>query len=144
MRWHNKFTPLIPASAGIQNPFPSGSPLSRGRAELSTARLSSFAVLVEIADLDAVPVGVMEIGVAAREAAVVLVGIFHQPDAARPDDLHRAVELVLLDQERMMVRVLVRIVRIDVMRNLGEHEIGSAAFHEGIALVRADEPAAQE
>ncbi len=30
------------------------------------------------------------------------------------------------------------------MRNLGEHEIGAAAFHERIALVGAQDPAAQQ
>src|ERR1700730_18067488 len=99
--------------------------------------------LVEIDDLDAVAIGVVEIGVTAGERGVPFLGIFDQLDAARLHDRERSIEFLRRYQEGMMMSVFAGIVRIDVMGDLCQHEIAAAAFHEGIALVRAHVLAAE-
>ena len=50
--------------------------------------------LVEIDELDAVAIGVVEIGVTAGERGVPLLGIFDQLDAARLHDRERSIEFL--------------------------------------------------
>src|SRR5258705_38201 len=56
-----------------------------------------------IDDLDAVAVGVMKIGVAARKRDVTLVGIADERDAARFHDRERPVELLPVHDESVMM-----------------------------------------
>src|SRR5207247_9228870 len=99
--------------------------------------------LVEIDDLDAVAIGVVEIGMTAGGRGVPFLGIFDQLDAARLQDRERSVEFLRRYQEGMMMSVFAGIVRIDVMGDLCQHEIAAAALHEGVALVRAHVLAAE-
>jgi len=87
-------------------------------------------VFVTVADLNAVSVGVVEIRMAPRKNMVTVVGIFDQSNSTHLQDFHRSVELVSFYQEGVMMRIFVRVIRINVMWNLGENEICATAFHE--------------
>src|ERR1051326_2063640 len=100
-------------------------------------------LLVEIDDLDAVAVGVVEVGVAARKGDVALIGIFDHLDAARLHDRQGAVEFLRLDHECVMVRVVARQVRVDVIGHFRQHEIAAAAVHEGVTVADAHDLAAE-
>jgi hypothetical protein len=68
--------------------------------------------------------------VPAGKRDVALVGIFDHLDASRLHDGERPIELIGLHHEGVMVGVLTGLVRIDVVRYLGEHKITVAALHE--------------
>src|SRR5713101_1432909 len=78
--------------------------------------------LLQIDDLDAVAVGVVEISVPVGERGVPLVGIFDELDAARLHDCERPIEFLRLDHEGVMMGVLAGTVEIHMMRHLCQHE----------------------
>src|SRR5262249_5238028 len=99
--------------------------------------------LVQIDD-DPIAIGVVKIGVPAGERGMALVGIFDEFDATRLHDCERPIEFLRRYHESMMMSVFAGIVRIDVMGDLCQHEVAATAFHERIALVRAQVPAADD
>src|SRR5262249_19743564 len=131
--WHRSATPLRAKS---------------GRMHRSKNTLRRDAVnrlcLIQIDDLDPIAIGVVKIGVPARERGVTLVGIFDEFDATRLHDCKRPIEFLRRYHESMMMSVFTGIVRIDVMGDLCQHEVAATAFHERIALVRAQVPAADD
>src|SRR5262249_25752905 len=59
--------------------------------------------LIEIDDLDPIAIGVVKIGVPARERGVTLVGIFDEFDATRLHDCKRPIEFLRRYHQRMMM-----------------------------------------
>src|SRR5215471_3303551 len=111
---------------------------------VATRRPVNWLCLVQIDDLDPIAIGVVKIGVPAGERGVALVGIFDEFDATRLHDCERPIEFLRRYHESMMMSVFAGIVRIDVMGDLCQHEVAATAFHERIALVRAQVPAADD
>src|SRR5215470_7283421 len=111
---------------------------------VATRRPVNWLCLVQIDDLDPIAIGVVKIGVPAGERGMALVGIFDEFDATRLHDCERPIEFLRRYHESMMMSVFAGIVRIDVMGDLCQHEVAATAFHERIALVRAQVPAADD
>ena len=73
---------------------------------VATRRLLTGYCLIQIDDLDPIAIGVVKIGVPARERGVALVGIFDEFDATRLHDCKRPIEFLRRYHESMMMSVL--------------------------------------
>jgi hypothetical protein len=79
----------------------------------------------------------MKIHMAPLECPMTVVRVLDDLYSARLENLHSAIEIILLNGERVMMSVLTRPVRIHVVGNAGQHKEGAAALHKGIPFVRA-------
>ncbi len=67
--------------------------------------------------LDAITVGVMEIGMTARKRTVPFLRIFNKINPTGLQDFEAAVKLILFDDKGMMMRIFIWVVRVHMMRN---------------------------
>src|SRR5262245_25177258 len=90
---------------------------------------------MEVDELDRVAVGIVEIGVAASEAAVTLVLVEQHLDALRLRVGERGVEVCAVEHEGVVDQGIPPAVRWRVIAGARQHEILLAAAHEHGAVI---------